>query len=82
MKKVIFTDNQTTHPSGLRREKEGKMNDLQKVKFNPETNEFYGNYGEGMIPISQEECYRFVNSGNKGVKCLGGEGEYVIYGYR
>lgn len=69
--------NHTTHPAGLRREKEGKM---KKVMFNEETNEFYGDYGEGMVVISQDECYRFVNS--RGVKCLGGENGYAIYGYR
>lgn len=58
------------------------MGDMKKVMFNEDTNEFYGDYGEGMVPISQKECYRFVNSSEKGVKCLGGENGYTIYGYR
>lgn len=58
------------------------MGDLKRVMFNEKTNEFYGDYGEGMVPISQKECYRFVNLGYKGVKCLGSENGYAIYGYR
>ena len=53
---------------------------MKKVMFNEDTNEFYGDYGNGMIAISQDECYCFVNS--KGVKCLGDENGYAIYGYR
>lgn len=34
---------------------------------------------EGSIPISQAECYRFINS--LGVKCYGrNEQGYVVYG--
>lgn len=62
--------------------KKDNMGDLKRVMFNRNRNEFYGDYGDGMIPISQEECYRFVNSGSRGVKCLGGENGYAIYGYR
>lgn len=58
------------------------VKNLKKVKFNSDINEFYGDYGEGIIPISEEECYRFVNLSSKGVKCLGGENGYAIYGYR
>ena len=53
---------------------------MKKVMVNEDTNEFYGDYGEGMVVISQDECYRFVNS--RGVKCFGGENGYAIYGYR
>ncbi len=52
---------------------------LKRIMFNKNTNEFYG---DGMIPISREECYRFVNFGSRGVKCPGGENGYAIYGYR
>ena len=63
-----------------RERKEDMKEDLKKVKFNSDTNEFYGNYGDGMVPISQEECYRFINS--FGVKCLDDQDGYAIYGYR
>lgn len=62
--------------------KEDMKENIKKVKFNSEKSEFYGDYGEGMVPISQKECYCFVNSSSKGVKCLGGESGYAIYGYR
>ena len=52
---------------------------MKRVMFNEDTNEFYGDYGEGMVSISQDECYRFVNS--HGVKCLGGKDGYAVYGY-
>lgn len=60
-----------------RREEKGRM---KKVMFNEDTDEFYGDYGNGMIAISQDECYHFINS--KGVKCLGGKNGYAVYGYR
>ena len=50
---------------------------MLKVKFNSETGEYFGDYGNGMIPITQEECYKFVNS--TGVKCYGSEDGYTIY---
>ncbi len=53
---------------------------MKKVMFNEDTDEFYGDYGNGMIAISQDECYHFINS--KGVKCLGGKNGYAVYGYR
>lgn len=58
------------------------MEELKRVKFNTDKNEFYGDYGEGYVQISEKECYRFVNLGRKGVKCLGGENGYAVYGYR
>lgn len=53
---------------------------MTKVMFNEDTNEFYGDYGNGMIAISRDECYRFVNA--NGVKCLGDKNGYAVYGYR
>lgn len=72
-------DKITRHPPGGVAPEE-RRDGMKKVMFNEDTNEFYGDYGNGMIAISQDECYCFVNS--KGVKCLGDENGYAIYGYR
>lgn len=52
---------------------------MKKVKFKSDTNEFYGDYGDGeMREITEKECYRFVNHCN--VKCVGSdENGYTIY---
>lgn len=50
---------------------------MKKVMFNEETNEYYGDYGNGMISVTQSECYRYVNS--TGVKCYGTDNGYVVY---
>lgn len=50
---------------------------MKKVMFNEQTNEYYGDYGNGMTPITQSECYRYINS--LGVKCYGSENGYVVY---
>lgn len=48
---------------------------MKKVMFN--NKQYFGDYGNGMVPISQDECYRFINS--LGVKCYGSENGYVVY---
>lgn len=50
---------------------------MKKVMFNEQKNEYFGDYGNGMIKITQKECYHFINS--LGVKCDGEENGYIIY---
>lgn len=50
---------------------------MKKVMFSEQTGEYYGDYGNGMTPISQSDCYRYINS--TGVKCYGIENGYVVY---
>jgi len=50
---------------------------MKKVMFDDETKEYFGDYGDGMVPITRDECFRFVNS--LGVKCYGSENGYTVY---
>jgi hypothetical protein len=52
---------------------------MKKVMFADEKGKYFGDYGDGngMVPITQVECYRFINS--PGIKCYGTEDGYVIY---
>lgn len=50
---------------------------MKKVMFDSKKGEFFGDYGNGMVPITQAECYRFINS--LGVKCYGSENGYTVY---
>ena len=50
---------------------------MTKVMFDSEKNEYYEGAENGMVPITQTECYKFVNS--LGVKCIGSENGYAVY---
>ena len=52
---------------------------MNKVMFDSEKEEYFGDYGDGkgMVPITQAECYKFINS--LGVKCYGSENGYTVY---
>ena len=52
---------------------------MKKVMFDSEKGEYFGDYGDGngMVPITQAECYKFINS--LGVKCYGSENGYTVY---
>ena len=51
---------------------------MTKVMFNEQTSEYYGVIEGVKTPITQAECYRYINS--LGVKCYGSdENGYVIY---
>lgn len=54
--------------------------ELKKTMFNENT--FLGDYGDGngMVEITQSECYRFINS--LGVKCIGSSNGFTVYAYR
>ena len=50
---------------------------MTKVMFDSERSEYYEGTENGMAPITQTECYKFVNS--LGAKCIGSENGYVVY---
>ena len=50
---------------------------MKKVIFNEETNEYFGDYGNGKVQITRDEWREFMNQNN--IKCLGSEDGYIVY---